>query len=261
MQKIDTAVILAGGFGTRLSEETRTIPKPMVTIGGIPILMHIIRHFYHFDVRNFIICCGYKQEVVKDYFQNFFALNSDIEVNLNDGSIEYLSKPKLDVKVSLIDTGLNTMTGGRLKKIYPLVKEHENVFVTYGDGLADIDLNEQTQFHLSHGKKATVAAVFPEARFGALEIRDDLVTSFLEKPLSESGRINGGFFILNSSVLNEYIGTGDDVVWEQGPLEQLARDGELMAFKHNGFWRPMDTLRDKTALEEMWTKDNAPWRY
>ena len=256
---ISTAVILAGGFGTRLSEETNTIPKPMVEIGGLPILMHIIRYFKKFGVTQFVICCGYKQNIIKDYFQNYFLLNSDFRVNLKTGVIDFLGKPEVDISVSVIDTGLDTMTGGRLKRIFELVKNEEDILITYGDGLSDIDLRKEYEFHKSHGKLATVAAVYPEARFGALNIENDIVTSFSEKPISEGGRINGGYFIVKPDVLEKFIRNKTDEVWERYPLETLAGQKQLMAYNHDGFWKPMDTIRDKAALQKMWETNQAPW--
>jgi glucose-1-phosphate cytidylyltransferase len=251
-------VLLAGGFGTRLSEETDVRPKPMVEIGGMPILWHIMKIYASHGFNDFIICCGYKAAYIKNYFANYARLNSDISVDLQSGEVKYINRPQEDWKITLVDTGLHTMTGGRVKR----VAEHlngESFMLTYGDGVADVDIKALVKFHKSQGKKATVTAVPSPGRFGVLEISDDKnVSQFSEKPKNEMGMINGGFFVLENSVL-DYI-TEDSTIWEQEPLKGLAADGELAAFSHDGFWRPMDSLRDKRQLEELWNNKNAPWK-
>jgi glucose-1-phosphate cytidylyltransferase len=252
------AVILAGGFGTRLAEETDTRPKPMVEIGGKPILWHIMKLYSAAGVREFIICAGYKASVIKRYFCDYFLENSDVEVDTATGSVRYLSSVAEPWSVKIIDTGLETMTGGRLKKI----AEHldDGPFcMTYGDGLADLDVVEQIKFHKEHKKLATVLAVRTPGRFGILAIDDnDYVNRFHEKPDDDSGWINGGFFILEPKALN-FI-NGNETIWEREPLEKLAELGELRAMKHRGFWKPMDTLRDKRELDKLWQENIAPWK-
>lgn len=253
------AVILAGGLGTRLSEETVTRPKPMVEIGGKPILWHILKHYSAYDVNEFIICCGYKGYVIKEYFVNYFNHNSDLTVDLSDNSILVHNKNSENWKITLVDTGENSMTGGRLKKIKEFVKDDEAFCFTYGDGLSNVDIASQILFHKAHKKLATITVVNPPARFGAIvKNNQNLVTNFVEKPITQDGYINGGFFILSPKCI-DYI-DGDDTIWEGKPLESLANAGELMAFEHFGFWQPMDTLRDKVYLESLWIKGNAPWK-
>ncbi len=251
------AVILAGGLGTRLSEETETRPKPMVEIGGRPILWHIMQIFSAYGIKEFVICLGYKGYVIKEYFLNYRLHLSDVTVDVGKGAVEYHRSGAEDWRVSLIETGDATMTGGRLKRVQNYLGDGD-FFMTYGDGVADIDLTKLLAFHKAHGKLATVTAVFPPGRYGALELLDRRVDSFREKPAGDGASINGGFFVLSPKVI-DYI-EGDSTVWEQQPLEGLARGGELYAFPHDGFWQAMDTLRDKRHLEELWTKGQAPWK-
>jgi len=252
------AVILAGGLGTRLSEETHLKPKPMVEIGGLPILWHILKIYSHYGVNEFIICCGYKGYYIKEYFFNYYNHNSDIEIDLNNNSIEVLNKKSEKWKIKLIDTGVHTMTGGRIKRIYDYVKNDDCFCLTYGDGVANIDITELIKFHKDHKKLATMTVAYSPARFGSTVIKDKLVEEFKEKPFGEGGMINAGFFVLSPKVI-EHI-EDDTTVWEKYPLKNLAKLKELMAFKHTGFWRPMDTLRDKTNLNRMWEEGNAEWR-
>ena len=252
------AVILAGGLGTRLSEETVTKPKPMVEIGGKPILWHIMKTYSHFGINEFIICCGYKGYVIKEYFANYFKHQSDITFNMKDNEMIVHEKRAEPWKVTLIDTGDETMTGGRLKRVAPYLDKEETFFFTYGDGVADINISALLEFHLSHGKEATLTATFPPGRFGALEIVDGEVKRFQEKPRGDGALINGGFFVLSSKVFDRI--EGDTTVWEQEPLKGLAQDNQLMAFKHKGFWQPMDTLRDKMHLEKLWNTNKALWK-
>jgi glucose-1-phosphate cytidylyltransferase len=252
------AVLLAGGLGTRLSEETVTKPKPMVEIGGKPILWHIMKIYSHYDIHDFIICCGYKGYVIKEYFANYFLHQSDVTFNMKDNVMEVHHKRAEPWTVTLVDTGDESMTGGRLRRVADYIKHDETFCFTYGDGVADIDIKKLLEFHKSHGKQATLTATFPPGRFGALEINDNKVDRFQEKPRGDGARINGGFFVLSPKVLERI--TGDESVWEQEPLKGLAADGELMAFKHEGFWQPMDTLRDKNLLEDLWHANKAPWK-
>lgn len=252
------AVILAGGLGTRLSEETHLKPKPMVEIGGMPILWHIMKGYSSHGIHDFIICCGYKGVYIKEFFSNYFLHTSDVEIDVRSNKTAILNKHSEPWKITLVDTGVSSMTGGRLKRISKYIENEDCFCFTYGDGLSDINFTEEIEFHRSHGRLATVCSVQAPTRFGLLEENGDMVTSFNEKPRSGSDRINGGFFVLNPKVL-DFI-NGDNDVWEGKPLEDLAQSGELMSFKHNGFWQPMDTLREKNLLEEMWLKDNAPWK-
>lgn len=251
------AVILAGGLGTRLSEETDSKPKPMVEIGGRPIIWHIMKIFSAHGVNEFIICLGYKGYLIKEFFVNYGLHMSDITVDVANGAVEVHRRRAEDWRVMLVETGVNTMTGGRIKRLREYLDD-EYFFLTYGDGVADIDIRKLEAFHRSHGRLATVTAVTPPGRFGALELSGDQVTSFSEKPAGDGVSINGGFFVLSPKVI-DYI-TGDDTVWEREPLEGLARDGQLAAFFHHGFWHAMDTLRDKQQLEAMWRGGNPPWR-
>jgi len=251
-------VLLAGGLGTRISEESHLRPKPMVEIGGRPILWHIMKLYSHYGFNDFIICLGYKGYVVKEYFANYVLHNADITVDLARGEIEYHATKHDPWRVTLVDTGAETMTGGRLKRIARYLDPDRPFFLTYGDGLADIDMQALLAFHEAHGKQATVSAVAPPGRFGALDIADGVVRRFVEKPSGDNGLINGGFFVLQPPVIDRI--TGDTTVWEQEPLEGLARDGELIARPHAGFWAAMDTLRDRNALEALWTSGRAPWR-
>ena len=252
------AVILAGGLGTRLSEETSLRPKPMVEIGGKPILWHIMKMYSSHGVNDFVICCGYKGYVIKEYFANYFLHMSDVTFNMRDNKMEVHEKRVEPWSVTLIDTGDNSMTGGRLKRVAKHIENEESFFLTYGDGVGDIDIAATLDFHKSHGKAATMTATYPPGRFGALEINEGKVESFREKPKGDGALINGGFFVLSPKVL-DYI-SDDTSVWEQEPLMGLAADGELMAYEHGGFWQPMDTLRDKNLLEKLWNSSEAPWK-
>lgn len=252
------AVILAGGLGTRLSEETSVRPKPMVEIGGMPILWHIMKLYAHHGINDFVICCGYKGYVIKEYFANYFLHMSDITFDMQDNRMQVHEHRSEPWKVTLVDTGDHTQTGGRLLRVANYVKDDEAFCLTYGDGVGDIDIAATLAFHRGHGKLATVTATYPPGRFGALEIHDNQVRSFQEKPKGDGAMINGGFFVLSPRVL-DYV-TGDDTLWEQQPLQRLAADGELMAWRHTGFWQPMDTLRDRTNLEDLWASDKAPWK-
>ena len=250
------AVILAGGLGTRLSEETLLKPKPMVEIGGKPIIWHIMKSYSSYGVNDFIICCGYKGYLIKEYFNSYH--NSDITYNLADNT-QIIHKNKAEQwKVTLIDTGELTMTGGRLKRVREYLSDSEPFCFTYGDGLADLDISKLIEFHRSHKRQATITAVLPPARFGALELDENRVTGFLEKPASERGFINGGFFVLEPSVVD--LISDDTMIWEREPMELLAQEDNLRAYKHKGFWSPMDTLREKNQLEKLWSTGNAPWK-
>ena len=252
------AVILAGGLGTRLSEETGSKPKPMVEIGGKPILWHILKIYSYYGVNDFIICCGYKGYVIKEFFSNYFLHQSDVTFNMKNNKIVIHEERAEAWTVTLVDTGDNSMTGGRLKRVLPYVKNEESFFFTYGDGLADINIQELIKFHKSHGKEATITAVYPPGRFGALILDNNKVEKFEEKPRGDGSLINGGFFILSPKVIERI--DGDNTIWEQEPLKGLASDGELMSFKHEGFWQPMDTLRDKIYLERLLEENKAPWK-
>ncbi|WP_313322020.1 glucose-1-phosphate cytidylyltransferase [Stutzerimonas nitrititolerans] len=252
------AVILAGGLGTRLSEETSTRPKPMVEIGGKPILWHIMKVYAAHGINDFVICCGYKGYVIKEYFANYFLHMSDVTFNMRDNSMEVHNKRAEPWSVTLVDTGDNSMTGGRLRRVSEYVKHEEAFCFTYGDGVGDINIAETVRFHKAHGKAATLTATYPPGRFGALDIRNSQVMSFKEKPKGDGAMINGGFFVLAPQVL-DYL-TDDNTVWEQEPLMKLASDNQLMAYEHQGFWQPMDTLRDKNHLEELWESGKAPWK-
>ena len=250
-------VILAGGFGTRLSEYTESIPKPMVSVGGKPILWHIMNTYARFNHKDFYIALGYKSEVIKEYFLNYRALNSDFTVDLSNGDLIAHQQDAVDWRVTLVDTGLDSMTGGRVKRMKDFIG-NEPFLLTYGDGLADIDIDALIRFHRSHGKMATVSAVHPGARFGELDIQNHVVTSFKEKPQTTQGWINGGYFVLEPAFFD--LIEGDDTVLEKEPLEQVAQMGELMSYQHEGFWQCMDTKRDRDALEELWQSDQAPWK-
>lgn len=252
------AVILAGGLGTRLSEETTLKPKPMVEIGGMPILWHIMKMYSFYGVNDFVICCGYKGYVIKEYFANYFLHQSDVTFDMAANTMEVHTKRAEPWKVTLVDTGEETMTGGRLKRVEDYVKNDEAFCFTYGDGVGSVDISKLIEFHKSHGKLATLTATFPPGRFGAIDIVDNQILNFKEKPKGDGAMINGGFFVLSPKVI-ERIAT-DSTIWEQEPLMGLAEDGELMAFKHEGFWLPMDTLRDKQKLQELWESGNAPWK-
>lgn len=252
------AVILAGGLGTRLSEETSVRPKPMVEIGGKPILWHIMKMYSWHGIHEFIICCGYKGYVIKEYFANYFLHMSDVTFDLRDNSLHVHEKRVEPWKVTLVDTGESSMTGGRLKRVANYVKDDEAFCLTYGDGVSDVDIGATLAFHKSHGKAATLTSTWPPGRFGSLDVENQRVVSFKEKPRGDGAIINGGFFVLSPKVLS-YL-DGDATVWEQEPLMRLAEEGELMAFHHEGFWQPMDTLRDKVMLEELWVGGKAPWK-
>ncbi|MFT4553076.1 MAG: glucose-1-phosphate cytidylyltransferase [Chlamydiales bacterium] len=250
-------VFLAGGLGTRLSEKTSAIPKPMVEIGGKPIIWHIMNIYAAHGFKDFALALGYKAEVIKEYFLNFHALNNPLTIDLKTGKTTIHTVNKMDWTVQLVDTGDKTDTGGRVKRLQSWVG-NETFMLTYGDGLADVNIRDLVAFHKSHGKLATITAVRPPARFGSLSFDGDKVTDFTEKPQTGEGWINGGFFVLEPEVF-DYI-EGDQTIWERGPLERLANEGQLMSFKHEGFWRPMDTLRDQRLLESLWNEGSAPWK-
>nr|WP_221221024.1 glucose-1-phosphate cytidylyltransferase [Phenylobacterium haematophilum] len=250
--------MLAGGLGTRISEESHLKPKPMIEVGGRPILWHIMKLFSHYGFNDFIVCLGYKGYVVKEYFANYVLHNADLTVDLAKGSVEYHATNHEPWRVTLVDTGAETMTGGRLKRVAQYLNPNEPFFLTYGDGVADIDIQALVDFHKAHGKQATVSAVSPPGRFGALEIVDGSVKRFIEKPPGDNGLINGGFFVLEPQVIERI--ASDATVWELEPLEGLAREGQLMARPHDGFWAAMDTLRDKNILESLWASGTAPWK-
>jgi glucose-1-phosphate cytidylyltransferase len=252
------AVILAGGLGTRISEETQRIPKPMIEIGGKPILWHIMKVYSAYNVNDFVICCGYKGYVIKEYFANYFLHMSDVTFDMSDNSTVVHQKKVEPWRVTLIDTGEDTQTGGRLKRVADYIKKEEAFCFTYGDGISSLDIGASIKFHHQHGKLATVTAVLPPGRYGALECSGDQVISFIEKPRGDGGLINGGFFVLSPKCLD--LIEGDDSSWESMPLTRLASMGQMMAFEHHGFWQPMDTLRDKNMLEELWASGKAPWK-
>jgi len=253
------AVILAGGIGSRISEETHLKPKPMIEIGGMPILWHIMKIYSHYGVNEFIICCGYKGYIIKEYFANYFLHMSDITIDLSNNQMEIHRRKAEPWKVTLVDTGLDTMTGGRLKRVKPYLSETDSFCLTYGDGVSDINIGELINFHHQHGLDATITAAYPPGRFGAMDIqKDNLVSSFKEKPKGDGGMINAGFFVLSPKVID--LVQGDHVFLEREPLELLAENRQLAAFQHTGFWQPMDTLRDKSQLEELWDTGKAPWK-
>lgn len=252
------AVILAGGLGTRISEETHLKPKPMIEIGGRPILWHILKIYSTHGVNDFIICCGYKGYVIKEYFANYFLHMSDVTFDMSSNRMEVHQKKAEPWRVTLVDTGEETLTGGRLMRVADYLKDEEAFCFTYGDGVADVDISAQLAFHRAHGKLATVTAVQPPGRYGALVRDGDAVLGFQEKPPGDGAWINGGFFVLSPKVI-DFI-AGDKTSWEAAPLEQIAGQGQLEAFEHRGFWQPMDTLRDKTHLEELWNSGKAPWK-
>jgi len=253
------AVILAGGLGTRLSEETSLKPKPMVEIGGRPILWHILKIYSRHGINDFIICAGYKGYIIKEYFANYFLHMSDVTFDMASNTMEVHRKHAEPWRVTIVDTGEATMTGGRLRRVADYL-DGESFCFTYGDGVGDVDITRLVAFHKSHGREATLTAVTPPGRYGALALEaDESVGHFQEKPEGDGSWINGGFFVLEPSVLDR-IDQGDATIWERGPLEGLAAEKQLMAFRHDGFWRPMDTLRDKVQLEEMWESGKAPWK-
>ena len=250
-------VLLAGGLGTRISEESHLKPKPMIEIGGRPILWHIMKLFSHHGFNEFIICLGYKGYLIKEYFSNYVLHNADFTVDLASGSMEYHATNHEPWKVTLVETGADTMTGGRLRRVAKYLTPGEPFFFTYGDGVADVDLTALAAFHKAHGKQSTVTAVSPPGRYGALDIVNGAVERFIEKPPGDNGLINGGFFVLQPDVVSRI--AGDEIPFETAPLEGLAADGELMAWRHEGFWAAMDTLRDKNQLEGLWASGKAPW--
>jgi glucose-1-phosphate cytidylyltransferase len=252
------AVILAGGLGTRISEETSVRPKPMVEIGGKPILWHILKLYSAHGINDFIICLGYKGYVIKEYFANYFLHMSDVTFDMQNNQMEVHQRKAEPWRITLVDTGDETMTGGRLKRVAEYVKNEEAFCLTYGDGVADIDIGALVNYHRQHGKRATVTAVQPPGRYGALNMDGKIVRGFIEKPQGDGGWINGGFFVLSPDCLT--LIADDTTPWEGHPLSQLATQGDLMAFEHHGFWRPMDTLRDKNYLEELWIGGSAPWK-
>ncbi len=252
------AVILAGGLGTRISEETHLKPKPMIEIGGKPILWHIMKLYSAHGVHDFIICCGYKGYLIKEYFANYFLHMSDVTFDMTHNQMEVHERKAEPWRVTLVDTGEDTLTGGRLKRVARYLEGEREFCFTYGDGLADVDISALVEFHRRHGKLATVTAVQPPGRYGALVVANDGVRGFTEKPRGDGGVINGGFFVLSPNVID--LIEGDQTPWEADPLQQLAAKGQLMAYRHAGFWRPMDTLRDKTQLDELWRSGSAPWK-
>ncbi len=252
-------VLLCGGLGTRISEETHLVPKPMVRVGDLPVLLHIMNIYSHFKHEDFVLALGFKAEVIKEFFLNFYALSNDLRINLQNGSVDYLKEAPKNWKIDLIDTGLNTMTGGRLARL----KNHvgnSTFMLTYGDGVSDVNIEELVKFHKSHGKVATFTCVRPPSRFGVIEFDGDRVTAFKEKPQTQDGWINGGFFVFEPEIFN-YIDEGDEAILERKPLERLAAEGQLMAFRHEGFWQCMDTLRDKQYLSKLVSDGDAPWIY
>ena len=251
-------VILAGGFGTRLSEETELRPKPMVEIGGKPILWHIMNIYAAYGLNEFIIALGYKGEFIKEYFLNFYAINNNITIDLATGETTVHGGKQPNWKIHLVDTGLYTQTGGRLKRLRKWIAKDDTFMLTYGDGVADINLKALLEFHKSHDKIATVTTVRSPARFGRIAFKGEQITDFYEKPQSAEGWINGGFFVLNPKAI-DYI-ENDETIWERSPIEQLARDGQLMGYRHDGFWSCMDTLKEKNLLEELWNSGKAPWK-
>ncbi len=251
------AVILAGGLGSRISEETSVRPKPMVEIGGRPILWHILKIYSTHGINDFVICCGFKGYVIKEYFANYFLHTSDVTFDLSDNSMQVHRRHAEPWKVTLVDTGETTQTGGRLKRVAPFLGQ-DDFCMTYGDGLSNIDITSLIAFHREHGLQATLTAAQPPGRFGALDLEGNQVRKFLEKPVGDGGWINGGFFVLSPSVI-DYI-KGDETIWEHEPLEKLSSQNQLRAFKHDGFWHPMDTLRDKNHLEDLWRIERAPWK-
>jgi glucose-1-phosphate cytidylyltransferase len=252
------AVILAGGLGTRISEETHLKPKPMIEIGGKPILWHLMKIYSSHGINDFIVCCGYKGYVIKEYFANYFLHMSDVTFDMSNNKMKVHQQNAEPWTVTLVDTGDETQTGGRLKRVAPYLKNEKAFCFTYGDGLANVDITKLIQFHEKHGKLASITAVQPPGRYGALKLEDDIVTGFIEKPKGDGGWINGGFFVLSPKCI-DYIDS-DEMQWELDPLNNIASQGDLMAYKHEGFFQPMDTLREKNLLEELWESGNAPWK-
>lgn len=252
------AVILAGGLGTRLGEETSVRPKPMVEIGGMPIIWHIMKIYSSHGIKDFVICLGYKGYIIKEYFQNYSLHTADVTIDLANNSVEVHRKRSEPWRITMVDTGAETMTGGRIKAIRPFLDEDEPFCLTYGDGVADIDIGALLDFHRQHGRACTITAVAPPGRFGALEFDGDRVVSFQEKPAGDGAQINGGFFVVHPSAIDRIANASS--IWEREPLESLARDDQLRAYRHGGFWQPMDTLRDKLFLEDLWSGGEAPWK-
>jgi glucose-1-phosphate cytidylyltransferase len=250
-------VILAGGLGTRISEETALRPKPMIEVGGKPILWHLMKIYSAFGINDFIVCAGYRGYVIKEYFANYFLHTSDVTFDMRDNAMEVHKKHAEPWKVTIVDTGEHTMTGGRIKRVGPYIG-NETFCMTYGDGLSDVNIRQSIEQHRTYKRLATVTAVQPSGRFGALQLEADSVTGFIEKPEGDGGWINGGFFVLEPQVL-DYI-EGDSTIWERDPMQRLAKENQLTAFEHRGFWQPMDTLREKIMLEDLWSKGNAPWK-
>ena len=251
-------VILAGGLGTRISEETHIKPKPMIEVGGKPLLWHIMKLYSTYHINEFIICCGYKGYIIKEYFANYFLHMSDVTFDMQKNEMQVHQRNAERWEITLVDTGENTQTGGRLKRVENYLKDEDAFCFTYGDGVADVDVSKLVDFHHNHGKLATVTAVQPPGRYGALDIEGSAVNGFIEKPKGEGGWINGGFFVLSPQCL-DYI-AGDSTSWELEPLTKVAKESQLMAFEHTGFWQPMDTLREKNLLEELWASNSAPWK-
>ena len=252
------AVILAGGLGTRISEETHLKPKPMIEVGGKPILWHIMKTYSFHGVTDFVICCGYKGYIIKEYFANYFLHMSDVTFDMTDNRMEVHQQNAEPWRVTLVDTGDDTLTGGRIARVADYLRDEDAFCLTYGDGVSDIDISAEILFHWAHGKLATIAAVQPPGRYGALDLDGSNVSGFIEKPRGDGGLINGGFFILSPECLD--LIQGDQASWEGEPLIELASTGQLMAFEHDGFWQPMDTLRDKNYLEDLWQSGTAPWK-
>lgn len=252
------AVILAGGLGTRISEETHLKPKPMIEIGGKPILWHIMKVYSAHGIKDFVVCCGYKGYLIKEYFANYFLHMSDVTFDMVRNEMQVHQRKAEPWRVTLVDTGENTMTGGRLKRVADYLREDPAFCFTYGDGIADVDISGLIEFHNTHGRLATVTAVRPPGRYGALQLAGQRVAGFAEKPRGDGGLINGGFFVLSPKVID--LIPSDETPWEATPLETLAAQGQLMAFEHRGFWQPMDTLREKNLLEDLWSSGKAPWR-
>jgi glucose-1-phosphate cytidylyltransferase len=252
------AVILAGGLGTRISEETHLKPKPMIEVGGKPMLWHIMKMYSSHGVNDFVVCCGYKGYVIKEYFANYFLHMSDVSLDMKSNKMEVHQQNAEPWRVTLIDTGEETLTGGRLKRVGNYLQDEKSFCFTYGDGVSDVNISKLIDFHEQHGKLATITSVQPPGRYGALNMENDVVSGFIEKPKGEGGWINGGFFVLSSKCLN-YI-DNDRTSWEVEPLAKLAQEGQLMAYQHDGFWQPMDTLREKNLLEDLWVSGEAPWK-
>jgi len=252
------AIILAGGMGTRISEESHLRPKPMIEIGGRPILWHIMKTYSHYGINDFVICLGYKGYMIKEYFSNYFLHNADVTIDAEKNEIIYHNKKAEPWRVTMVDTGESTLTGGRLKRVAPYLNPGETFCFTYGDCVGDIDIAAQVAFHKEHGKRATLTGVVPPGRYGSITLDGNRITSFVEKPPGDNTLINGGYFVLDPSVID--LIQSDGTTWEAEPLEKLAADDQLMAWRHNGFWHPMDTLRDKNHLEQLWLEGKAPWK-